>query len=127
MSTPKWKLLASPCPLRGSFRYARTGCWRSNGLTGHPYPGRTEWRWATVRDCVKLAPVDAVPDAFGVRAAIEKSNAEAMTAEAMNGLQRLLKCAVAVSMPPPSSGAQTAQSRRANRSLTALFRLRRGG
>jgi hypothetical protein len=31
-----------------------------------------------------------------------------MTAEAMIGLQRLLRCAVAVSMPPPSSGVQTA-------------------
>jgi hypothetical protein len=43
-----------------------------------------------------------------MRAAIEASSAEAMTAEATNCLQRLLICAVAVSMPPPSSGVQTA-------------------
>jgi hypothetical protein len=42
------------------------------------------------------------------------------TAEAMNGLQRLLMCAVAVSMPPPSKRPQTAQSRPANRPPTAF-------
>ena len=43
-----------------------------------------------------------------------------MTAEAMIGLQRLLMCAVAVSMPPPSSGSQTAHSPPTNRPLTAF-------
>ena len=43
----------------------------------------------------------------------------ARTAEAMIGLLRLLICAVLVSMPPPSWGPQTAQSRRSNGPLIA--------
>ena len=61
-SMPKWKVLASTCPLRGSFRYARTGCCRLKGLTGQPYAGRTTWRWATTRVCVNWAPATLVPD-----------------------------------------------------------------
>jgi len=37
MSTPKWNDLCAASGIRGSFRYPRTGCCRSNGFSGQPY------------------------------------------------------------------------------------------
>src|SRR5438552_1955312 len=118
MSIPKWKLLASPCPLRGSFRYARTGCWRLKGLIGHPYEGRTPGWLPRLWVCVNWALAPSWPDAAGVCDTSAIARAETRTAEATNGLQRLLMSAVTVCMPPPSSGPQTRRSRGANGSLT---------
>src|SRR5438874_3677335 len=37
-STPKWTV-RPPAAMRGSHKNPRTGCWWSNGLTGHGYGG----------------------------------------------------------------------------------------
>jgi hypothetical protein len=49
-----------------------------------------------------------IPASLPARAEIETKSAETTMAEATSGLQRRLMCAVAVSMPPPSKGVQTA-------------------